>query len=98
MSGASLGAVNRVLNSDIYRRMIDKGWANFTPYGVADAMCAVYGVTVHDLGLSWEVVPDGATKAADEAIVVPTIQLLLALGYGTRRKAFYEWLERRWPR
>jgi hypothetical protein len=81
----------RVLKSDLYRRMVRKGWFHYTPYGVADLLLAIGGQgKPEESGL--DVVP-----GVDGERAVYTIPLLLAMGYGTRRKAFYEWLDRHWP-
>jgi hypothetical protein len=85
---AFTGGTDRVLRSDLYRRMGGKGWSHYTPYGVADLLLAIGGQgKPEEVGL--DVVP-----GVDGERAVYTIPLLLAMGYGTRRKAFYEWLDR----
>jgi hypothetical protein len=97
MTAAFDGPTLRVLKSDLYKMCIQHGWAWQVPYEFATLLCGVRGLTVHDLGLAWEITPSDVTKAQDMEVGVPTIPLLRALGYGTRWSAFIEWTLRRWP-
>lgn len=87
-----MSPTERVLRSMAYRAMIENGYAMYVPFPVANALCSLRGVDVRDLGLSWETVPGTGTGGIKRQVGVPTVPLLLALGYGRRQATLTAWI------
>lgn len=78
---------DRVRHSDVYQAAALKGYGLRTPRILADLLCIIHHTSLERIGF-----PE--TPEDDD---VPTIPLLVALGYGTLHGMFIQWTVRLWP-
>jgi hypothetical protein len=78
---------DRVRKSDLYQVAVLKGYGLKMPRILGDLLCIINHTSLKRVGF----------PETPEDDTVPTIPLLVALGYGTLHSTFIEWTLRLWP-